>query len=119
MSALPRRSAASRWAARVALPVGVTRSGEAMKMRILAVIVILQSVTFGWPAPPSVTVAPEGDALTLQSPGEEPLTVSVSRTAGLIDAPVNVRVGDQVISFGGFYVRFNGQESGFSTRSVN
>lgn len=66
----------------------------------------------------SASVTADGDLLTLRGQGEERLAISVSRTAGLIDAPITVRVDDRSFSFGGFYLRFNGQESGFTVRSV-
>lgn len=70
-------------------------------------------------APGSVSATAHGDQLTLRRQGDETLSVSISPTAGLVGAPIRVRVDNRAISLGGFYARFNGEENGFTTRSVD
>lgn len=90
-----------------------------MQLRPLAILLLgLLVLLSGRAAISTQATAADEDTLTLRSPGEEPVSVTVSRTAGLVGGPVTVRVGDRALSFGGFYVHFNGQEGGFTTRSA-
>ncbi|PYV11903.1 MAG: hypothetical protein DMG07_18165 [Acidobacteria bacterium] len=66
----------------------------------------------------TVTVEDGRDQVTLTWRGDETIQVGISKSRGLIGGPVSVRVDNRRLTFDGFYARFNGQESGFTVKSV-
>src|SRR5438309_4654199 len=66
-----------------------------------------------------ITASFDGDTSRLVRQGDERIEISFSRSLGLLNAPVNVRVDDRSFSFGGFYVEFNGERGGYLTKSVS
>src|ERR1041384_8598926 len=69
----------------------------------------------------SATVASqtEGDTCRLVWQGDERIEVFFSRSQGLLNAPVMVRVDGGHVSFDGFYFAFNGERDGYVSKSVN
>src|SRR2546425_8793 len=66
----------------------------------------------------TVTSRSDGDTCRLVSQGDERIELSFSRSQGLLNAPVTVRVDDRSFSFDGFYVAFNGEHDGYASKSV-
>ena len=66
-----------------------------------------------------ITASFDGDTSRLVRQGDERIEISFSRSMGLFNAPVNVRVDDRSFSFDGFYVEFNGERGGYLTKSVS
>ena len=61
----------------------------------------------------------DGDTGRLVWQGDERIEISFSRSRGLLEAPINVRVDDRSFSFDGFYVAFNGEHDGYVSKSVS
>src|SRR2546422_2647779 len=66
-----------------------------------------------------ITASFDGDATRLVRQGDERVEISFSRSTGLLNAPVNVRVDDRSFSFDGFYVEYNGERGGYLTQYLN
>src|SRR5262245_60817155 len=66
-----------------------------------------------------VAVQIEGDNCRLSWEGDERLELSFSRTRGLLNSAVNLRVDNHLLTFDGFYVAFNGQRDGYVTTAVD
>ena len=60
----------------------------------------------------------EGETCRLVWQGDERIEVSFSRSRGLLKSPVDIRVNDCSFSFDGFYLAFNGEREGYTSRSV-
>src|SRR5947208_9102350 len=66
-----------------------------------------------------ITAGFDGDTSRLVWQGDERIEISFSRSMGLLNAPVKVRVDDRSFSFDGFYVEFNGEHGGYLAKSVS
>ena len=83
---------------------------------------ILASLICGFAGPASsATIASQsdGDTCRLVRRGDERIEISFSRSRGLLNAPVTVRVDDRSFSFDGFYVAFSGERDGYVSKSVS
>ncbi len=60
----------------------------------------------------------EGETCRLVWRGDERIEVSFSPSRGLLKSPIDVRVNGCSFSFDGFYVAFNGEREGYTSRSV-
>ncbi len=69
-------------------------------------------------APARVTAASKDDDLILTWQGDETIEVAISRSRGLFNAPVRIKVNDRAIALGGFYVQMSGQANGFVVEST-
>ena len=65
-----------------------------------------------------ITTQLEDETCHLLWQGDERIEVSFSRSHGLVRAPVQVRVDERSLSFDGFYLDFNGEREGYTTKSA-
>ena len=66
-----------------------------------------------------ITAQLDGEICRLVWQGDERVEVSFSRSRGLLQAPVQVRVDNRSFSFNGFYVAFNEERAGFLIKSAS
>src|SRR5947207_11895951 len=69
-------------------------------------------------APARITATSSADDLMIDWEGDEKIQVKVSKNRGLFNTPIRIRVNEQVISLGGFYVYINNQTNGFCVGST-